>query len=118
MEIILFDDNLEEILLITKSPIEVNDNIIKFSTDIDLDPFKEFKLLNYIQHDRTGRIIRSSFFTNSKMVNFVMIGGGYEYTFSYKDVRDFYSDQPVYNNEYHSYLKSIKRDIKLSKLLQ
>jgi hypothetical protein len=118
MEIILFDDNLEEILLITKSPIEVNDNIIKFSTDIDLDPFKEYKLLNYIQHDRTGRIIRSLFLTISKMINFITIGSSYEYTFSYKDMKDFYIDQPVYNNEYHSYLKSIKRDIKLSKLLQ
>ena len=118
MEIILFDDNLEEVLLTTKSAIEVNDNIIKFSTDIDLYPFKEYKILNYIQHDRTGRVMRSSFFTISKMINFITIGGSYEYTFSYKDMKDFYTDEPVYNNEYHSYLKSIKRDIKLSKLLQ
>lgn len=118
MEVILFDDNLEEVLLTTKSPIEVNDNIIKFSTDIDLYLFKEYKILNYIQYDRTGRVIRSSFFTISKMINFITIGGGYEYTFIYKDMKDFYSDEPVYNNEYHSYLKSIKRDIKLSKLLQ
>jgi hypothetical protein len=119
-EIIIFDSNLKEIILPIKSKVISikSDSIIKFNTQYDLDPFKEYKLLNYIQHDRTGRVIRSSYFTNSKMVNFIMIGGSYEYTFSYEDVRDFYSDEPVYNDEYHSYLKSIKRDIKLSKLLQ
>lgn len=119
-EIIIFDSNLKEIILPIKSKVISikSDSIIKFNTQYDLDIFKEYKLLNYIQHDRTGRVIRSSYFTNSKMVNFIMIGGSYEYTFSYKDVRDFYSDEPVYNDEYHSYLKSIKRDIKLSKLLQ
>ena len=121
MEIILFSDNLEEVLLTIQSPIQTinsNDNIIKFITQSYLDIFKEYKILNYIQYDRKGNVIRSSFFTISKMINFITIGGSYEYTFIYKDMKDFYSDEPVYNNEYHSYLKSIKRDIKLSKLLQ
>ena len=119
-EIIIFDSNLKEIILPIKSKVISikSDSIIKFNTQYDLDIFKEYKLLNYIQHDRTDKVIRSIFLTNPKIVNFIMSGGGYEYTFSYKDVRYFYSDDPVYNSEYHSYLKSIKRDIKLYKLLQ
>ena len=117
MEIILFGDNLEEVSLEVSLPIQTinsNHNIIKFITQSYLDIFKEYKILNYIQYDRKGNVIRSSFFTISKMSNFV----NYEYSFIYTDSKDFYTDERVSSDEYKSYLRSIKRDIKLSKLLQ
>lgn len=116
MEIILFSDNLEEVSLEISLPIQTinsNHNIIKFITQSYLDIFKEYKILNYIQYDIKGNVIRSSFFTISKMCNF-----GYEYSFIYTDSKDFYTDEGVSSDEYKSYLISIKRDIKLSKLLQ
>ena len=117
MEVILFDNNLEEVSLEISSPIEKinsNGNIIKFITQSYLDIFKEYKILNYIQYDIKGNVIRSSFFTISKMSNFV----NYEYSFIYTDSKDFYTDEEVSIDEYKSYIRSIKRDIKLSKLLQ